>query len=246
MPSSSTATLTCNSRPPGDSQQAPQIEVPLADISSEFRNLQLDDRENRLLVRRAPGDSLLVRMSHPVDGLLSRRDDALRSHSAPACPWPPTPAWRSRPSCSTPRSGSCGPAQEVRPAAGKPIPLELTLPEEEGVYDIADHGPTERRLAAGPAPVVALEAGDRRAARATCRHFAAAARGQVWPRAEPGPGNRPRQFPLVGKGQAAVPRCRARSFPRTERPAGQRHARDHPSPAGRCLAAQAQRRRRPT
>ena len=45
--------------------QRPQIEVPLADISSEFRNLQLDDRENRLLVRRAPGDALLVRTSHP-------------------------------------------------------------------------------------------------------------------------------------------------------------------------------------
>ena len=60
MPSS-----LCNSPPPSDSQQGPQIEVPLADISAEFRNLQLDDRENRLLVRRAPGDSLLVRMSHP-------------------------------------------------------------------------------------------------------------------------------------------------------------------------------------
>ena len=46
-------------------RSGPQIEVPLADISSEFRNLQLDDRENRLLVRRAPGDSLLVRTSHP-------------------------------------------------------------------------------------------------------------------------------------------------------------------------------------
>ena len=48
----------------GDVQRGPQIEVPLADISAEFRNLQLDDRENRLLVRRAPGDSLLIRMSY--------------------------------------------------------------------------------------------------------------------------------------------------------------------------------------
>ena len=35
----------------GDSQPGPQTEVPLADISSEFRNLQLDNHGNRLLVR---------------------------------------------------------------------------------------------------------------------------------------------------------------------------------------------------
>ena len=49
----------------GHPQQGPQIEVPLADISGEFRNLQLDNRDNRLLVRRAPGDSLLVHTAHP-------------------------------------------------------------------------------------------------------------------------------------------------------------------------------------
>ena len=37
----------------GNSQRGSQIEIPLADISSEFRNLSLDNQENHLLVRRA-------------------------------------------------------------------------------------------------------------------------------------------------------------------------------------------------
>ena len=61
-------------------------------------------------------------------------------------------------------------AQEVRVGSGESIPLELGLPEDEGVYDIAITAEAERRLAAGPAAVVALEAGDRRTPRATCRH----------------------------------------------------------------------------
>ena len=44
-----------------DPQRGPPIEVPLADLSGEFRNLQLDSRDNRLLVRRTPGDQLRVR-----------------------------------------------------------------------------------------------------------------------------------------------------------------------------------------
>ena len=36
------------------------IEIPLADLSSEFVNKDLDKQGNRLLVMRAPGDSLRV------------------------------------------------------------------------------------------------------------------------------------------------------------------------------------------
>ena len=114
----------------------PQIEVPLADISSEFRNLQLDERENRLLVRRAPGDLLLVRMSHPsmvfhpgealhfavVPHLLPVAADARVQIQTQLLDAQQRQLWSSE--------------QEIRAGSGEAIPLELTLPEEEGVYDI--------------------------------------------------------------------------------------------------------------
>ncbi len=119
-----------------DSQRGPQIEVPLADISSEFRNLQLDNQENRLLVRRAPGDSLLVRMSHPsmvfypgetmhfeiIPHLLPVAADTRVQIKAQLLDGQQRQLWSS--------------AQDVRVGSGEPIPLELTLPEDEGVYDI--------------------------------------------------------------------------------------------------------------
>ena len=182
----------------------PQIEVPLADISSEFRNLQLDDRENRLLVRRAPGDSLLVRMSHPsmvfspgetmrfevVPHLLPVAADTRVQIKAQLLDAQQRQLWSSE--------------QEMRGGSGEAIPAGTDPAGRRGRLRHRDRGPAERRLAAGPASVVALETGDRRAARATCRHFAAAAGAQTRPGTGPGPGNRPRQFPLVGKGQAAA------------------------------------------
>jgi len=119
-----------------DSQRGPQIEVPLADISSEFRNLQLDNQQNRLLVRRSPGDSLLVRMSHPsmvfhpgetmhfeiIPHLLPVAADTRVQIKAQLLDGQQRQLWSS--------------AQDVRVGSGEPIPLELTLPEDEGVYDI--------------------------------------------------------------------------------------------------------------
>jgi len=119
-----------------ESKQGQTIEVPLADISSEFRNLLLDDRENRLLVRRAPGDSLLVRM--PYSSMVFSPGETMRFEVVPhMLPVPADtrvqikaqllnaqqqPLWSS--------------IQDVRANGGDTIPLELTLPEDEGVYDI--------------------------------------------------------------------------------------------------------------
>ncbi len=122
--------------PPDDSQRGPQIEIPLADISAEFRNLQLDNRENHLLVRRAPGDSLLVRMSYPsmvfspgetmrfdvIPHLLPVAADTRVQIEARLLDAQQRQLWSSE--------------QDVRAGNGEPIPLKLTLPEDEGVYDI--------------------------------------------------------------------------------------------------------------
>ena len=119
-----------------DSQHGQAIEIPLTGISSEFRNLPLDDRENRLLVRRAPGDSLLVRMSYPsmvfspgetmrfevVPHLLPVPADTRVQIKAQLLDAQEQPLWSSE--------------HDLRAGGGETIPLELTLPEDEGVYDI--------------------------------------------------------------------------------------------------------------
>ena len=133
----------------GDSQRGPQIEVPLADISSEFRNLPLDDRENRLLVRRAPGDSLLVRMSRPsmvfspgetmrfevIPHLLPVAADTRVQIQAQLLDAQQRQLWSSE--------------QDMRGAAGEAVPLESDSPGRGRRLRHSDHGPTERRLAAG-------------------------------------------------------------------------------------------------
>ena len=123
-------------RVPGESPPGPPIEVSLADISTEFRNLPLDNRENRLLVRRAPGDSLLVRISRP--SLVFSPGETMRFevmlHLLPV-------AADSRVQIETQlldaqRRQLWSSEQEVRAGNAEAIPLELTLPDDEGVYDI--------------------------------------------------------------------------------------------------------------
>ena len=120
----------------GDAQQAPQIEVRLADITSEFHNLKLDNRENHLLVRRAPGDSLLVRTSHPsmvfypgetmrfevIPHMLPVAADTRVEIKAQLLDAQERSLWSS--------------TQDVRGGSREAIPLELALPADEGVYDL--------------------------------------------------------------------------------------------------------------
>jgi hypothetical protein len=119
-----------------DSQRGPRIEVPLADISSEFRNLRLDDADNRLLVRRAPGDSLLVRVSSPsmvfypgekvhldvLPHLLPVPAESQLQIAAQLLDAQQRQLWYSE--------------HEVRAGSPESLPLDITLPEDEGVYDI--------------------------------------------------------------------------------------------------------------
>jgi hypothetical protein len=124
-------------RVPGDAQRGPPIEVPLTDISSEFRNLPLDDRENRLLVRRAPGDLLLVHMTNP--SMVFYPEEKLHLDVVPHLL--PVPA-ESRVLITAQLLDAqqrqlWSSEQEVRAGGPEIVPLDLSLPAEEGVYDIA-------------------------------------------------------------------------------------------------------------
>jgi hypothetical protein len=120
----------------GDPQQAPQIEVPLADISSEFRILPLDQRENRLLVRRAPGDSLLVRTARPslVFSPGEKMHFEVTPHLLPLAAETRVEI-KAELLDAQERSLWSG-TQEVRAGGGETVPLDLAVPEDEGVYDI--------------------------------------------------------------------------------------------------------------
>jgi hypothetical protein len=121
---------------PGDPQPAPPIEVPLADISSEFRILQLDQHENRLLVRRTPGDALRVHM--PSSAMVFSPGEKIRFEVVPhLLPVAADTRVEIRAQLLDAQERQLwSSAQEVRAGSGEAVPLELVLPQEEGVYNI--------------------------------------------------------------------------------------------------------------
>ncbi|MBN2578998.1 MAG: family 10 glycosylhydrolase [Pirellulales bacterium] len=113
-----------------------RVEIPLADLLHDFVDKELDDRGNRLLVMRTPGDSL--RVAFERDALIfspgERFHFTVEPHLLP-----------------TPEGGQVKLKVQVLSAVdGKEhsssqteltkdateIPLEVTLPEGEGVYDV--------------------------------------------------------------------------------------------------------------
>ena len=143
--------------------------VPLADLSGEFVNKELDNRGNRLLVMRTPGDPLRVEFGPRQPGVCARRD-ASGSRSSRTLPLAEDGRARIKVQLL---SGSGGEGAVVATArrAGRPrdarFPWKLPLPSEEGVYDVAHRGREQSELVAGGPPAVELEADDRRAAGAT-------------------------------------------------------------------------------
>ena len=122
--------MAANSTQPG-----PQIEVPLADISNDFRNLQLDDHESRLLVRRTPGDALLVHVPNP--SMVFYPGEKLHMdvipHRLPVAA--DTRVQITGALVDNQQRQLWSSEQEVR-GSGETVPLEITLPDNEGVYDI--------------------------------------------------------------------------------------------------------------
>jgi hypothetical protein len=113
------------------------VEIPLADLSGGFVNKELDNRGNRLLVMRAPGDPLRVHFAR--ESLVFAPGETFRFTLEPhALPLPKGGSARIR----IQLLGIGGKelwSQEQDASADQAdaIPLQVVLPNVEGVYDIA-------------------------------------------------------------------------------------------------------------
>jgi len=122
-----------------DESKSPEaIEIPLGDLSGEFVSKELDGRGNRLLAVRSPGDQL--RVSFARESLVFAPGEvfklALRPH---ALPLGDNGRARIKVQLISVGSGreSWSQQHEVQAGREEDIPLEVPLPGEEGVYDVA-------------------------------------------------------------------------------------------------------------
>ena len=120
-----------------DRPRGPQIEVPLADLTGELRNLPLDGKENRLVVRRTPGDSLRIQTSSR--SMVFAPGETLKMDLSPyLLPLPADGKARIKVQVSDARDQRelSATHHDVRAGQGEVIPLEISLPAEEGVFDV--------------------------------------------------------------------------------------------------------------
>jgi hypothetical protein len=115
--------------------RAATIEVPLADLSSEFVNKELDNRGNRLLVIRAPGDMLRVRF--PRQNLVFTPGETFSFVLEPhVLPLPSGETVRIKTQLLGGGKELWSQQNETQGDRSEPIPLEISLPDVEGVYEI--------------------------------------------------------------------------------------------------------------
>ncbi len=112
------------------------LEIPLADLMGEFVNKELDNQGNRLLAMRAPGDMLRVRLSR--DNLVYAPGETFKCVIEPHG-LPIAENGRARVKVQLIGSGKELWTQQYDAARSREseIPIEITLPNEEGVYDVA-------------------------------------------------------------------------------------------------------------
>ena len=112
------------------------VEIPLTDLLSEPVNRELDQQGNRLLVMRAPGDSLRVHFTR--DNLVFSPGEIFKFVLEPcALPLPKGVNARVKIQLLDGDRELWSRHHEVAADRPEPIPLEIALPGEEGVYDIA-------------------------------------------------------------------------------------------------------------
>lgn len=130
-------TLVVHLSPQGESSAAQAVRIKLADVVNDFRNVNLDGKGNRLLVRRAPGDRLHVRMRHasmvfaPGEKVQLEVVPRLTALAADT-------RLRIAIQLLDARGASLWNAEHNAKAGDvAPVALSIPLPQNDGVYDIA-------------------------------------------------------------------------------------------------------------
>ncbi len=136
------ATLTVQLAPQDDPGAGGTIEAPLTKLVREQHNGELDDQQNRLLIRRVPGDKLRVSLSK-TDRLVFSCGEQIELEVQP---WrieaPADSKLRLVARLLDPKDGRELWSYEEDRAVDEHgttelIPLAIPLPEDEGVYDLA-------------------------------------------------------------------------------------------------------------
>ncbi len=126
----------------GTAEADQRIQIPLARLLSESHTSPLDERGNRLLVRRDPGDELRVRFQR--DSLVFETGEKFEFHVAPhlaAGVEPDDPLVCTARLCpARTETELWEETREVRTGrSGEPLetgPWTLAMPDQEGVYDL--------------------------------------------------------------------------------------------------------------
>ena len=120
-----------------DAQRPPQIEVPLGELSGEFRNLQLDAHDNHLLVRRTPGDLLRVSTNH--QSLVFSPGEKFKLEVQPyLLPVPVDTKLRLKAQLffAADSRELSSVQRDMRAGQSEAMGLEIPLPRREGVYNL--------------------------------------------------------------------------------------------------------------
>lgn len=123
-----------------DGSPAPAIEIPLSKAAQTFHNVELDDRNNRLLAQRAPGDMLRVKLHR--DSLVFAPGEKFEADLLPtSLPVAPSTTYLLSTTLQHARSDTELNRQEEEVRTDEngvipPLPMSFPTPLEEGVYDI--------------------------------------------------------------------------------------------------------------
>lgn len=126
------------------------IEIALSELVSSHHNSSLDDRNNRLLVRRAPGDALRVRLPKERTSLIFNPGETFRLDLLPRQLGTSGAKVRFDLQLSSTKGGAASWKEErelaVDDEAPPSVPLEIRLPDTEGSYDLSIVARTRSRL----------------------------------------------------------------------------------------------------
>jgi hypothetical protein len=133
------ARLTIQLSSPGETKNPDRIEVPLSNLLEGFQNADLDSHGNRLLIRRAPDDKLCVELGRSsavfAPGETVRLNVA--AHLLAADPGSKIRLTTAVLAGRGTQEVAAGHEDQVTLAAEQaPVPIEITLPKQEGVYDL--------------------------------------------------------------------------------------------------------------